>query len=215
MRQAIALSLLFFASLTSCKSTEGHDRAADTADQVVMVGHCAGQTQLSLDKSLEALRKVDATREQEPTPAFKTFSSEFDSFREHFADLRKQRANLAAKAESWFSEFELKNAAIQDEDLREDGAKRLAEFREQVGETSKKVDELIKGGTDVEKNLGDLRTYLGNDLSPDGIKAASGKIDDAAKDGHKVAEKLGELSKASEALAEKLRAARKPEQPAK
>ena len=113
-------------------------------------------------------------------------------------------------AESWFKEFEAKNSAIQDEGLREDGAKRLAEFRERMGETSKQVDELLKGAGDVDKTLGDLRTYLGNDLSPDGVKAASGKIADVAKDGHKVAEGLGELSKKSAALATKMRAARKP-----
>jgi len=209
MLRTIALPVLLLAAV-SCKSTEGHDRAADTADQVVMVGHCAGQTQLTLDHSLEGLKKVDATRGEDPTPAFKEFAGAYDSFTGHLADLRKERASLASKAESWFSEFEMKNAAIQDEDLREDGAKRLAEFRENIGETSKKVDELIKDAGDVEKRLGDLRTYLGNDLSPDGVKAASGKISDVAKDGHKVAEKLGELSKASDALATKMRAARKP-----
>jgi phage-related tail protein len=207
MIRTIALSLLL---LASCKSTEGHDHAAATADQVVMVGHCAGQTQLALDQSLNGLKKVDATRGEDPTPAFKEFSSAYDSFTGELADLRKQRAGLSTKAESWFSEFELKNSAIQDEDLREDGAKRLAEFRERIGETSKQVDELIKGASDVDKTLGDLRTYLGNDLSPEGVKAASGKISDVTKDGHKVAEKLGELSKASEALAAKMRAARKP-----
>ena len=214
MIRTIALSVLLLAT-ASCKSTEGHDRAAATADQVVMVGHCAGQTQLALDQSLSSLKQVDATRGEDPTPAFKEFSSAYTSFNGELADLRKQRASLASMAESWFTEFEQKNSAIQDEDLREDGAKRLAEFREKIGETSKTVDELIQGATDVDKTLGDLRTYLGNDLSPDGIKAASGKISDIAKDGHKVAEKLGELSKASDALATKMRAARKPAETAK
>ena len=54
----------------------------------------------------------------------------------------------------------------------------------------------------------DLRTFLSNDLTPDGIKAVEDRIKDVAKDGRKAAGGLGELRKASETLAEKLRAAR-------
>ena len=208
----LALPVLLIAALSaaSCKSTEGHDRAASTADQVVMVGHCAGQTQLRLDQALNGLKKVDSTRGEDPTPAFKEFASAYSSYTEELADLRKERTTLTARAESWFNEFEMKNAAIQDENLRADGAKRLAEYRERIHETAQQVDDLLKGATTVEKELGDLRTYLGNDLSPDGVKTASGKIADVTKDGHKVAEALGDLSKKSDALATKMRAARKP-----
>ncbi len=222
MRQTITIrsltlpALLLLAALpAACKSAEGHDRAASTADQVVAVGHYAGQTQLTLDTTLDALQKVEATKGEDPTPSFKTFSSGFASFSEELADLRKERSALASKSEAWFSEFEKQNAAIQDEDLRESGAKRLAEFRKQVGETSKDVDELLAAAGGVEKRLTDLRAYLGNDLTADGIKAASGKIGDVTKDGRKVAVKLGELSKASETLAGKMRAARKAAEPAK
>ncbi len=222
MRQTITLrsltlpALLLLAALpAACKSTEGHDRAADTADQVVAVGHYAGQTQLKLDKTLDALGQVEATKGENPTPAYKAFSSEFRSFSEEYADLVKERAALAAKSEAWFSEFEKQNAAIQDKDLREAGATRLGGFREQVGETAQQVDELLAAAGAVEQRLTDLRAYLGNDLTADGIQAASGKIKDVTKDGRKIAVKLGELSKTSETLASKMRAARKPAEPAK
>jgi hypothetical protein len=204
-------ALLLLAALpTGCKSTEGHDRAAETADQVVEVGGNAGQTQLYLDKSLDSLGKLVATSAEDPTPAFKAFSGELASFKSEFAEFGSSRAALRTKAETWFAEFEKQNNAIQDEDLRETGTKRLAEFREQVGETSARIDELVGAATKLELRLSDLRTYLSNDLTADGIKAVSGRIEDVTEDGRKIAVGLGELSKASGQLAERMRAARKP-----
>jgi uncharacterized phage infection (PIP) family protein YhgE len=202
-------ALLCLCALPSaCKSPEGHDRAETTADQVVAVGGCAGQTQLSLDKALEGLAQVEATKSKDPMPAFKAFSSEFNSFKSQFAALGKERAALSTKAESWFTEFEARNNAIKDEDLRKTGAKRLAEFREQVADTSKQVDKVIESTSSVQTRLEDLRTYLGNDLTPDGISAVSGRIADVTKDGRKAAARMGDLSKSSEELASRMRAAR-------
>ena len=76
------------------------------------------------------------------------------------------------------------------------------------------MDEILKNANAVDGRLKDLHTYLSNDLTPDGIDAVSGRISDLSKDGRKVAARLGDLSKSSETLAGKLRAARKPAQPA-
>jgi predicted nucleic acid-binding Zn-ribbon protein len=205
---SLSALLLLCALPPACKSPEGHDRAAATADQVVALGGVAGQTQLHLDKTLEGLAQIEATKSQDPLPAFKAFSGAFNSFKSEFAALSEERAALTVKAESWFTEYEARNKAIQDEDLRKTGTKRLAEFREQVADTSKQVDKLIEGTSSVQTRLEDLRTYLGNDLTPDGISAVSGRISDVTKDGRKVAARLGDLSKASEELASRMRAAR-------
>lgn len=194
----------------ACKSTEGHDRAAETANQVVEIGGIAGQTQLRLDNTLAALEKVVATANQDPKPAFDTFAKEFNAFSSEFASLTKERESLKTKAELWFTEFAKKNDAIQDADLRKDGTKRLAEFREQVGDLSKQVDTLMTGTSALEAQIRDLRTFLGNDLTKKGIDTASGRIEDTAKNGRKVASGLGKLSKASEEIASKMRAATPP-----
>lgn len=205
--------LCLAAMLTACKSTEGHDRAASTADQVVAVGSVAGQTQASLDDTLNSMEQVVATMKQGPKAAFDGFSKHLASFSSNVAKLTSERTALSAKAETWFTEFEKQNVAIQDPDLRKTGEKRLADFREQVADVSKQVDVLMRETTALEGRIKDLRAYLGNDLTPDGIEAVSGRISDAAKDGRKVAVGLGELSKSSDALAAKMRASRPPPPP--
>lgn len=212
-RLLIATALLAASALpVACKSTEGHDRAADTADQVVEVGGSAGQTQLRLDNTLAALEQVVATAKQDPKPAFDTFVKEYEAFSDELADLTKQRESLKSKAESWFTEFEKQNEAITDADLRKAGTKRLAEFREEVNGVSKQVDELMNGTTALHSRLKDVRTFLGNDLTAKGIDTVSGRIADAAKEGRKFAAGLGKLSKSSADLASKMRAASKPAQ---
>jgi chromosome segregation ATPase len=209
MRAFTLTTLLAVAALPmACKTTEGHDRAAATADQVVSVGGVAGQTQLHLDNTLSALDKIVATAKQDPKPAFDAFVKSLGSFKSEFADLAKQRASLKSEAESWFTEFSKQNDQISDEDMKKAGAKRLADYREQVGDISKQVDDLMASCTAVSASLEDLRKFLGNDLSPKGIDAASDKAEDCGKDGRKVAAGLGKLSKSSEALASKLRANR-------
>jgi len=204
-----SLSLLAVLPL-ACKATEGHDRAENTADQVVAVGHAAGQTQLHLDETLAAMEQVVATKDQSPKKAYDDFAKSLGSFGKEFAGLNSSREALKSKADVWFMEFEKQNNAIQDEELRKAGEKRLNTFRDEVAGVSKQVDELLEGTTAIEARLKDIRAFLGNDLSPDGIGAVASRISDVAKDGNKVAARLGDLSKGSDALAEKLRAARKP-----
>jgi len=207
---ALASLLLFSALPLACKATEGHDRAETTSDQVVAVGHAAGQTQLQLDQTLAAMEQIVATKDQDPKPAYDQFAKSLSSFGKEFAGLNSSRDTLKSKAEIWFAEFEKQNNAIQDEELRKAGEKRLNTFREEVAGVSKQVDELLEGTTAIEARLKDVRTFLSNDLSPDGIGAVASRISDVAKDGNKVAARLGDLSKGSEALGAKLRAARKP-----
>jgi hypothetical protein len=208
--QALAIPFLSLvcALPLACKSTEGHDRAESTADRVVDVGAAAGQTQLYLDKTLDALAQLEATKSQDPKVAYKEFSGNYDSFTAELATLVKRREALRATAEGWFTEYEKQNSSIQDEDLRKTGEKRLAGFKEQIADTSKQVDEFLKNANSVDARLKDLHTYLSNDLTPDGIDAVSGRISDVTKDGRKVAARMGDLSKSSETLASKLRAAR-------
>jgi uncharacterized phage infection (PIP) family protein YhgE len=205
---ALATALLLSALPLACKTTEGHDRAETTADQVVALGAAAGGTQSALDQTLKSLEEVVATKDKSPKTAYDAFAKGYGSFVEEFASLNSTRAGLKSKAEVWFTEFEKQNSAIQDADLRKSGEKRLETFREGIAETSKQVDKLIEGTSGVEARLKDLRTFLSNDLTPDGIGAVEDRIKDLAKDGRKAAGGLGELRKSSEALAEKLRAAR-------
>lgn len=209
---SLIVSLLCGMLPIACKSTEGHDRAAHTADQVVKVGGVAGQTQTYLDKTLASLEQVVATKDQDPKPAFDTFVKQLGGFQSEFAKLTKARDAMKAKSTEWFAEFEAKNAAIQDPELREDGTKRLASFRDQVMEVSEQVDGLMTETNALQVTLTDLRTYLGNDLTPNGIDAVSGRIGNTAKSGRKLADGLGRLSKSSDTLAAGLRAARQPVQ---
>jgi len=208
---AIPALLLLSALPMGCKATEGHDRAETTADKVVAVGAAAGQTQLQLDNTLAALAQIEADKSKDPKPAYGTFVKSFDAFCDEHAGLVGARAALKSSAEAWFSEYAKQNSAIQDEDLRETGEKRLANFKELVAETSQQIDKLMESAGSIEGRVKDLRTYLGNDLTPDGIDAVAGRIDDVSSDGRKLAARLGELSKASTELAGKMRAARKPE----
>lgn len=215
--QTLSLTALLAlaAPMTACKSTEGHDRAETTSERVHTVGHVAGQTQTHLDKTLNALEKVVATKDQGPKAAFDSFTSELGAFESSFAELAKSRDALKSSAEIWFTEFEKNNAAIQDESLRATGAKRLMGFRDQVQDVSKQVDDLMTGTRALETRLGDLRTYLGNDLTPGGIDSVSGRVKDTASDGRKLAEGLGKLSKSSDTLAAGLAATRPPPPPTK
>jgi hypothetical protein len=192
----------------ACKTTEGHDRAATTANQVVKVGGVAGQTQLRLDNALTALQKIEESAKGDPKPAFDSFMKELGTFKSEFGTLASERAALRTEAESWFTEYAKQNDQIADEDMKEAGKKRLMDYREQVTDISKQVDDLMASCTAVSGSLDDLRKFLGNDLSAKGIEAASDKIGDCAKEGRKVAAGLGKLSKSSEALAAKLRSGR-------
>jgi hypothetical protein len=193
-----------------CKSAETHDEAAATANSVVEVGGAAGQVQLHLDQTLTALEQVSATAAQDPKPAYDTFKSGLAAYSSQLATLVKDRTAFADRARGWLDEFTKRNEAINDEDLRKAGAKRITEFREQVGDITKKVDDLVTDSKAIESRLTDLRTFLGNDLTPKAVDTASGRIKDVAKDGRKVAERWGQLSKSTEAAAAKLRAAQTP-----
>jgi thiamine pyrophosphate-dependent acetolactate synthase large subunit-like protein len=212
---SLATAVGFAALALGCQTTEPHDRAATSADQVVAVGSSSGDTQVHLDKTLNALDEVVAKAKVDPKSAYDTFAKSLGQFSSSFAALKQHRATLAQSTQTWFGEFEKQNNAIQDESLRKLGEERLTEFRSQIGDVSKQIDELMAGTSTLEGQLNSLRTYLGNDLTEPGIEAVASRISDTTKDGRKLAGGLGKLSKSSTTVAEKLRAARPPPAAAK
>jgi hypothetical protein len=207
---AFPLSVLLTFGLCACATTEGHDRANATALRVEAVGGAAGQTQLRLDQTLDALEQIAATATQDPQPAFRAFSTAFARFQSELQRLASERARLDSTSQTWFAEFQRQNAAIQDPELREQGEQRLADLRARTTDTSARFARFLEATRGFETRLADLRLYLGNDLTPAGIDAVTGRIRTTAQEGRELAADLGELSKSATDLAAPLRAARQP-----
>ncbi len=197
----------------ACKSTETHDRAATTADSIVAVGGVAGQAQLRLDQTLDALEQVAARSVNDPKPPFDAFAAKFDDFQDELDNLESDRVSFENRANTWLAEYAERNETIQDAELRQAGATRVADFRSQIAGITQDVDGILSDARALEARLLDVRTFLGNDLTPQAVRTVSGRIDEITRDGRKLAERLGQLSKSSSETAGKLRAVRTPPAP--
>lgn len=205
-----SLSVSLAALVLGCKSAEPHDRAATTADHVVALGNAAGEAQVNLDKAANALDDVSAKAAVDPVTAFDAYKKSLAAFSDSYMAMKNKRAAIADSARTWFDDFQKQNGLIQDEDLRKLGEDRLATFRAKIDDVKKQVDELVTSTDAVETQMNNLRTFLSNDLTADGIKSASGRISDTSKDARKSASGLGKLAKGAGGTADKLRAARPP-----
>ncbi len=205
-----ASALVIALASAACKSTEGSDRAAQTALQVEAVGSVTGQTQLRLDQSLDALEQIAATADHNPKPAFDAFVTAFESFRAESAKFSREHGQLQSQMQTWFAEFSKRNATIQDAELRAQGEERLADLRGKSSAASERYEEVLTATRSFATRLGDLRIFLGNDLTPAAIETVGSRIKDTTKEGRQLAEKLGEYSKAAESIATPLRAAKQP-----
>ncbi len=196
---------LFLAALlcVGCAQT-GFQRTTGIADTMAKQTQVIHEAKPQVDAMLASLD--DLTRAQgDLRPAFKKFSETLDDTEKVVARARKTSDTIREKEAEYFAEWEKQAAEIQNPQIKAATQARQAEVRAKfasLGQTGRVAGDAYDPFI---ANMKDVRTYLSNDLTPEGIKKIGPTIDKARRDGAALQKALDDFNRASESVQASLR----------
>ena len=196
---------LFLAALlcVGCAQT-GFQRTTGIADTMAKQTQVIHEAKPQVDAMLASLD--DLTRAQgDLRPAFKKFSETLDDTEKVVARARKTSDTIREKEAEYFAEWEKQAAEIQNPQIKAATQARQTEVRAKfasLGQTGRVAGDAYDPFI---ANMKDVRTYLSNDLTPEGIKKIGPTIDKARRDGAALQKALDDFNRASESVQASLR----------
>jgi chromosome segregation ATPase len=205
-----ALSLVLL-SLLACKTT---DKSAATGESITKAADQIERGIQELDATVAALHDL-TEKPADMAAQRKTFEKALGAAEKTAASVSETAADLSAKGQAYFQEWDLQLASIQNEDIRERSADRrkaieasFSELQEQHGEAKTAFEPLLS-------DLRDMRTALKADLTLEGVDALKPEVKDIDKEAKSVREELTDLAEHFRELGVGLKAATPPPAPPK
>jgi predicted nucleic acid-binding Zn-ribbon protein len=191
----MALAVTTAVLATGCSSTgsSNYKKADKTGagiakfrDEIVVGKNAIAATMTSLGNVAESA-------DTDPRKAFEQFKKDVANLESTAADIRKRAADMQAKGQAYFKQWEEELAKVTNPEIRELAVQRKAKLQETF-EAVRKYSEPLKAQFEPwMSDLKDLVTYLGNDLTVAGVDAAKKLIKKTTDEGYEVQKSMDAL----------------------
>ena len=208
LSKSALVPLLALAIAAGCQSGRtGYERASTTSRRIAAYRDNADRLREQIGLTIGSLQTLAQSPNVAPRSSaetFQTFERELANLEDLAASSRKLYGKMDARAQEFFGKWIEESATIENADLE----RRADERREAVQASYKKIAEQ-RLPTDqalarLLDELGDLRTYLEQDLTAPGLASAKDLIEKASQESARVQELLSEITQAADAAREAL-----------
>lgn len=187
-------------SLTGCSSFPGSKSAAPDAAKPVggksinllQLRDNVKSTRVALNRTTDALNRIATA--PAALEAYNAFSTEFAAFRKLSDTTLRDSADVRARGTALFAEWEKEVATIKSTEIRAIAETRRATLQSAYTAMITPLLAARADLTEVTNNLGDLQKALALDLTPAGIAAIKGPVDQLNRKSVVTAKSLDTLS---------------------
>jgi hypothetical protein len=176
-------------------------RVADFSDQVL-------EMRVAVDEVTRTLAGLVEAPAAEPRKAFRQFTRAVDRLEAADAKANRRADQMRAEGREFFSGWEQEVQSIQNDELRAAAQERRAHLDGEFRSISRVIVELRDVFRPWVKDVNDLRTVLGRDLTVSGIDRARGVISGVQDDSAGVQRALNNLISQVELVQAKLTSGR-------
>ena len=192
----LGLVLLLVALVSVACATTGFERSTNIADTMAKQTQVIQEAKPQVDAMLASLEEL--TRAQgDMRPAFKKFSDTLDDTEKMAARTRKTGQTIREKEADYFAQWQKESAEISNPQIKAATQARQAEVKTKLAslsQTGKTAGDLYDPFI---SDMKDIRTYLSNDLTTDGVKKIEPTIQKARREGAALQKALDDFNRAS------------------
>jgi len=171
-----ALRLVIFGLIaitaSGCASTPV-ERQKDTARSLAEVRDGMAATEQQIDKTLESLNALMSAPPEKRGQAYAQYARDVDTLKKQTEQIRQNRTEMREQRDRWLSGWQDAQKNVQSPELKEISQERRAEIAARFDRVTQSADAASEAFTPLIRNLEDVKTVLGNDLSERGIDAVS------------------------------------------
>lgn len=164
----LILAALCLAGCSTTRQERSKIAAASMRDVNQMLAKGAEQT-VAVQAAAKTLAQVQAG---DIRGAYERYSKEARKLRALAADARDQGQAMRKRSKSYFARWEKELAQISNRDLKQMSQERQALLQSEYGEISAAMNALSQAYVTFEATLDDVEKFLGNDLTPTGLRLA-------------------------------------------
>jgi chromosome segregation ATPase len=189
----VALSLV----MVGCATDKGRERSGKAVSSVADTRMAVLDADKEVKQSLDAIAKLEAAP-NDLLPAFNAYKTEVRDVKKQAANVRSAAADMRQRAAIYRSAWRAESETLSNEALKESAEARQKRIEERFDRVNQHYTELDAAFGPYIADLDDIQTFLSNDLTFNGVKAASPAIEKARKDGETLRAKLAEMTQVLE-----------------
>jgi ABC-type transporter Mla subunit MlaD len=148
-------------------------------------------------QTITTLERLVDGKETDLRPAYESFSKAIAALDAEAASMKSIATKNRSDGQKFFSYWETDLASYSKEDVRKEGESRRKEILGVFTDAQADLDKAVSSLNDLQVLVGDVKTYLGNTLSSEGVEQMSSATKEASKASKKLA---GLIDDANEAL---------------
>lgn len=172
------LSQIFFgmmagAFLLAGCATSPVERRENVAHDVTDVKSGMIETRGQIDKTLASLDSLVHAPPSSLEKAYKQYASDVDTLKKQSNTLEKNASQLQKERENWLSKWQASQGDLRNEELRNVSQERRTALASRFNDLRESFQEAEGAFRSFIANLDDVKTVVGNDLTPRGIDAIS------------------------------------------
>jgi hypothetical protein len=185
-------------------SVPGVQRTQSAAGGLRAVSDELSTTRQTIGDTLAALQTISAANGDllEPFQRFITLREQLEQDDKRMAERGEE---MRTRARDYITNWEVEVYGVEDKQLRGQAEERRNRVRENYGRISDSTRALREAFDPFRRDLKDIETFLANDLTPAGVRAASPSIQRASQSGqevqHRIDAVIAELQRVASAMA--------------
>jgi hypothetical protein len=159
------------ALLAGCASS-GYKHADKTGEGIAEFRDEVVKAKQAVDGAMAGLGKIIETAASDPRKAYEAFAKGVERVESARAKAGKRAADMKAAGQAYFKQWEKQMEGINNPEIRELAEKRKAKLTETFGKIAPLLQNAKADFDPFMSDLVDLRTFLSNDLTVNGVDAA-------------------------------------------
>jgi hypothetical protein len=171
----------------------GVQRTATAVDGLRQVNQELANARGAVDETIAALDELSAARGDllAPFQRFLTANQQVDDAERRIGERGEE---MRTRARDYITNWEVEVYGVEDPDLRKQAESRRSRVRADYGRIADASRAVREQMAPFQKSLDDLETFLGNDLTPAGVRAAAPAIGRATQQGRALQQRIDGLS---------------------
>jgi hypothetical protein len=173
-------------------SVPGVQRTATAVEGLNATAQELGNTRQTIGETLAAAQELSSTQGDLLGP-FQRFIGGRAKVDQADQQLAQRGEDMRARARDYITNWEVEVYGVEDPNLRTQADSRRSKVRADYGRIADATRSLRESMQPFRQQLGDLQTFLANDLTAAGVKAAAPSIQRATQSGQTVQQRIDAL----------------------
>lgn len=179
--------------LTHCASTTGMERADRTTSSMQTVEERMDATLDNIDALETTLSELTREDRRDLQAAFEQHINNLDELEKNSRELIEDFRSMESNAQNYFTEWEQESGSYENPRLRDVSEERRRQIQERYEAIDLDSSELENRLQAFISENNEIRTFLSNDLTPEGVQAVEPLVEEVREEGERLKREISEV----------------------